>query len=93
MNQANNSFRETAAALAAKLQHADHTAGELTDELQVAHAIILATVRESTQAQKASLSITLIANGITADGLTRHHERQDLISHAKYFAKQNWSVQ
>jgi hypothetical protein len=93
MNQANNTFRETASALAAKLQHADRTATVLTDELQVAHAIILATVRELTQEQKRNLQLALIENRITPDGLTRHLERLDLIAQAKQFAEQNWSVQ
>lgn len=93
MNQTNNQFRKAAATLADKVQHIDRVATDLTAELQLAHQIIGAMTRQLTQQQKHQLSQILIANGITADGLTRHLERQDLIAQAKQFAAQNWSVQ
>ncbi|KQV78495.1 hypothetical protein ASD15_22035 [Massilia sp. Root351] len=93
MNQANHSFREAASALAAKLQHADRTAGELTDELQLAHAIIGVLVRELTLEQKQLVGSILRSRKITDDGFTRHVEREQLIAQAKFFAEQNWGVQ
>lgn len=73
--------------------HERHMAPTLLVELQKADQIILAMLNAMTTAQKSKVHAQLEADGVSGEGMTRHHERRAVIVAAEVALAQPAAVQ